>query len=67
MRNRNAKKFAATTDAYSVNVGSNELPKQHFKIENVPTSIVYKNGEEVKRVDDMNAENMKAVAEILAA
>lgn len=63
---RNAQKYAATTDAYSVNVGTNELPKQHFKIEKVPTAIVYKNGEEVKRVDEMNAENMKGIAELLA-
>jgi hypothetical protein len=66
-QSRNAKKFAETTDAYSLDVGKYPVAKDHFKIEKTPTAIVYKNGEELKRVDgtQMSPEKMKEVEELL--
>ncbi|KAF2175385.1 hypothetical protein K469DRAFT_68384 [Zopfia rhizophila CBS 207.26] len=61
----NAKKFAATTDAYSLDVGKHQLAREHFKIEKVPTALVFKDGEEVKRVEQMNPEAMKSIEELL--
>ncbi|KAF2260012.1 hypothetical protein CC78DRAFT_40960 [Lojkania enalia] len=63
----NAKKFAATTDAYSIDVGKKPEPKERFKITKVPTAVVYKDGIEVKRVDDMTPENMKEVVQMLSS
>ncbi|KAF2466607.1 uncharacterized protein BDR25DRAFT_345484 [Lindgomyces ingoldianus] len=62
----NAKKFADTTDAYSLDVGKHHMAKEHFKVENVPTAIVYKDGKELSRVDKMGPDAMKAIEEILS-
>ena len=64
-RCRNAKKFSETTDAYSLNVAKYPAAKEHFKIDKVPTAIVYKDGKEIKRVDEMGPESMKEVEQIL--
>ncbi|KAF2105981.1 hypothetical protein BDV96DRAFT_607769 [Lophiotrema nucula] len=62
---RNAKKFSETTDAYGLNVAKYPVAKDHFKIEKVPTAIVYKDGKEIKRVDEMSQESIKEVEQIL--
>ena len=66
-RCRNAKRYTSTTDAYSLDL--NELPtaKDHLKLEKTPTVLVFKNGKELERVDEMNPQAMKGIEEILTA
>ncbi|KAF2661510.1 hypothetical protein K491DRAFT_687298 [Lophiostoma macrostomum CBS 122681] len=63
----NAKRFTDTTDAYSLNVSKLPSAKEHLKIEKLPTAIVFRNGEEVKRVDEMNPQAMKGIEDVLKA
>ncbi|KAF2732785.1 hypothetical protein EJ04DRAFT_513649 [Polyplosphaeria fusca] len=65
----NAKKYAATTDAYSVDVSKYPKAKASFKVEVTPTAIVFKNGEELKRVEGTkeNPEKMKEIDDLLSS
>ncbi|ORY00908.1 hypothetical protein BCR34DRAFT_592454 [Clohesyomyces aquaticus] len=63
----NAKRFADTTDAYSIDVGANPMPKEKLGITKVPTALVFRDGKEVARVDQMGPESMKGIEEILKA
>ncbi|KAJ9628635.1 hypothetical protein H2203_002537 [Taxawa tesnikishii (nom. ined.)] len=63
-----SQQFADTTDAYRVNI--QDLPQQaldRFKVTQVPTIIIFKDGGEAKRVDGVTPEKMKDVAAMLKA
>jgi thioredoxin-like negative regulator of GroEL len=62
---RYAKKFAATTDAYKVNVDEFPTAKEHLKLTEFPAVVIFKDGKEVKRIENMNPEKAKEVAELL--
>jgi len=61
-----AKKFASTTDAYKVNVDDFPTAKENLKLTELPAVLVFKDGKEIKRVENMNAEKAKEIAEVLA-
>lgn len=64
---RKAESHAETTDAFAVQVGKYETAKKFFNISNIPAVLVFKDGKEVKRVDDMsNTEEMKELVQLLA-
>ena len=62
---RAAKKHAATTDAYKVNIDKFPSAKENLKIATFPAVIVFKDGAELKRVEGVNKENAHEIAAIL--
>jgi thioredoxin-like negative regulator of GroEL len=61
---RAGKKHAATTDAYKVNVDDFPTAKKNLKLEQFPAVVVFKVGKEPKRVEGLNPEKTKEIAEV---
>ncbi|EME82407.1 uncharacterized protein MYCFIDRAFT_82325 [Pseudocercospora fijiensis CIRAD86] len=61
-----AKMFSHTTISYMVDVAQHLEAEDYFGIIEVPTFIVYRNGEEIKRVLGMDPAGLESLLKILA-
>lgn len=55
----NAGKYDSVAVPFVVDIAKSAEAKEHLKIEKVPTVLLYKDGEEVKRVEEPNGEKMR--------
>ncbi|KAL2351428.1 hypothetical protein BJ546DRAFT_953456 [Cryomyces antarcticus] len=62
-----ASKYTSTTESYSVDVSKQATAKEYFGIESVPTIVIYKDGKEVAKFDNMRDQaRMNEMAEMLS-
>jgi len=60
-----AKRHAANTDAYKVNVDDFPSAKDNLKLTEFPAIVVFKDGKELKRVEGLNPEKAKEIGSVL--
>lgn len=70
MTNSNGHRFAAkykgTCDAYAVDVEEEPKVKDYFGISETPAALLYKDGQQVKKVEGKGAAGMDEIAGLLA-
>jgi thioredoxin-like negative regulator of GroEL len=52
-------KYSTVAPPYAFDITKAPMAKQHLKIEKSPTVLVFKEGKEVERIEEPNAEKMK--------
>ena len=64
---RNADKFAETAASYKVDVSKHPMAKENLKVTTTPTILVYKDGNQLKKVEGLDEAKMEEVKKILTA
>jgi len=63
--NRYARKYAANTEAFKVDVEKFPSAKENLKLETFPAVVIFKDCKEIKRVEGMNKDKAAEVAAVL--